>query len=522
MFKRIGLAVFAAAGVCFQAMAGSPETTKQQFDAVASQLDQGGDLYVVMNIDGMVDGALAFFQKLAESQAENDEGAAQAQAVIARLRAFLDENGLNAAHAAGMSASPQPDGMTAVKMFVSRDPKAADLPLWRGLFGGKPRKLESLGFVPADAVIVGARTLNPAELWKMIRSGIDKVAPAEAAAEFNKGLADFVQKSMINPDKIFPSIGEEMLISVQLSRTNNIAIPGPSRNMVRIPEPSFLAVVALKDKTLPAIIEEQLMKTQTPVIEQESDDVVVRSISMPNQGAPFTFQPTYAICDGYMVAGSSAATVMEAVRTHKKGGGFASSAEYNRNFAGMPAENNGLTYVSPRYSQMIMKMMEGGMRSDEQKVAMSLMEVFMGGSNGLTEAFVIMNQKNGVLVRGTVSVSGKKMTAGIFAWPVMMMAGTAIPAFQRSRSAATEAACMNNLRMIDQSKEMWAIDNDKQKGDAVTEEDIKNYLGGAAMPKCPLHGAYTLGAIGDRPTCSHASARKTRRAPPAMPQPEEE
>jgi hypothetical protein len=64
--------------------------------------------------------------------------------------------------------------------------------------------------------------------------------------------------------------------------------------------------------------------------------------------------------------------------------------------------------------------------------------------------------------------------------------------------------CINNLRLIDGAKQMWALENNKTNSDVPTWADLRSYLGhpGDALPKCPSGGTYTLGAISNFPTCS--------------------
>ena len=81
----------------------------------------------------------------------------------------------------------------------------------------------------------------------------------------------------------------------------------------------------------------------------------------------------------------------------------------------------------------------------------------------------------------------------------------AIPAFVKARDNAEKSSCINNLRMIDSAKEQWAMDNDKKEGDVPAWSDLlgtapKDYL--KTSPICRKHGSYTVGKIGEPPTCS--------------------
>lgn len=66
-------------------------------------------------------------------------------------------------------------------------------------------------------------------------------------------------------------------------------------------------------------------------------------------------------------------------------------------------------------------------------------------------------------------------------------------------------ACINNLRQIDAAKNEWALEKRKPKGTPITEDDIKPYVkldANGNFLKCPAGGIYTIGKVGEKPTCS--------------------
>ncbi len=74
-----------------------------------------------------------------------------------------------------------------------------------------------------------------------------------------------------------------------------------------------------------------------------------------------------------------------------------------------------------------------------------------------------------------------------------------------ARANAQRNACINNLRQIDGAKNEFALEKGKKNGDAVTEADLKPYLkldANGNFPKCPAGGKYTIGKVGEPPTCS--------------------
>lgn len=70
---------------------------------------------------------------------------------------------------------------------------------------------------------------------------------------------------------------------------------------------------------------------------------------------------------------------------------------------------------------------------------------------------------------------------------------------------AAHPPCIVILREIDSAKNEWALENGKTNGVICTENDIKPYIKLDAkgnLPKCPQGGIYTIGKVGEPPTCS--------------------
>jgi membrane protein involved in colicin uptake len=69
-------------------------------------------------------------------------------------------------------------------------------------------------------------------------------------------------------------------------------------------------------------------------------------------------------------------------------------------------------------------------------------------------------------------------------------------------------ACVNNLRLIDSAKQQWALEYKKLATDTPALEDLRPYIGrgpNGEMPTCPDGGTYTIGTVGEKPTCSNAA-----------------
>lgn len=61
-------------------------------------------------------------------------------------------------------------------------------------------------------------------------------------------------------------------------------------------------------------------------------------------------------------------------------------------------------------------------------------------------------------------------------------------------------SCVNNLRQLEGAKEQWVLEFHKNTTDLVTAADLRPYL--RTMLLCPQGGVYTLGRVGELPSCS--------------------
>jgi outer membrane lipoprotein-sorting protein len=116
-------------------------------------------------------------------------------------------------------------------------------------------------------------------------------------------------------------------------------------------------------------------------------------------------------------------------------------------------------------------------------------------------------------IRGTITTTTKNielnptLSADDFSYPVPRGVRLTPSPFAAARTQSQRNACINNLRQIDAAKNEFALEKGKANGTAVTEADIKAYIkldANGNLPKCPAGGKYTIGKVGEPPTCSVA------------------
>jgi prepilin-type N-terminal cleavage/methylation domain-containing protein len=82
-----------------------------------------------------------------------------------------------------------------------------------------------------------------------------------------------------------------------------------------------------------------------------------------------------------------------------------------------------------------------------------------------------------------------------------LLAAIAIPNFVRAREMAQLNSIFNNLRILEDAKNQWALENRKGTGDGVVNADLAPYLKNGRCPPTSIVGeTYTLNIIGTTAT----------------------
>lgn len=87
-----------------------------------------------------------------------------------------------------------------------------------------------------------------------------------------------------------------------------------------------------------------------------------------------------------------------------------------------------------------------------------------------------------------------------------LLAAIAVPNFFKARENARTKSCINNLRLIDQAKQQWAMELNRRNTATPRSSELYPYLGrpgSQTLPTCPSGGRYTIGPVNEIPTCDY-------------------
>jgi hypothetical protein len=474
------------------------------YEAIASRLTPGGDIFAVANMKGVVAECANLFAELGQDLAAQD---APGAGVLAGLGAFLSSCGLEAIGGVGLSVVPRDDGLHDIRSFVGRDPRAAAKPLWMALVGGAPRRLTALDYLPRDAVLAWTSAGEPTRLRELAHemfAGLGGAAGTSALAAVEAGISRTLGADIA---ALVAAMEGDSFFALQLDRGNMITLPlpgsagGDAPAAAVFPAPTLLLGVRMRDDSLCRALAGAFARAGVKSGRESFADVeIVTARTGLAAPAPVPVVFAFAMHEGMFLLGSSAEGVKDAIRARRSGEGLSTAPHFRRLFAGLPAENNGISYVHPDFSLALHEFRQSCSRAAGVP-AMARLQDFFGPTNAAASR-VIINTSDGILAQGVSTSGGRETMAQLTTAPLALVSAIALPAFMRSRALARRASCIANLLRIEAAKEQWAAEAGKEEGATPTAEEIGRYLPEGRLPTCPQGGEYIIGPPGTKARCT--------------------
>ncbi|MDZ4200417.1 MAG: hypothetical protein U1E27_14160 [Kiritimatiellia bacterium] len=480
-----------------------PAASRVVYQDISEHLDPGGDLYLIANVDGLLEEWVGFWTDVIQAFPGANE---EVGTPVSHIPDFLRKNGFYGLQGFGLSTVPREDGRNQIKFFLRRDEASAGLPLWKGLFGGASSAMDILSYVPADAVLAQTGSGEVAQLWKLIKNGIAEIGGAEAAAAFETQIAQSNPFENVTMDELIGSLAGETAFSLQLSPVDTFALP-LGDTPVLIPQPSFLLVLAVNRPVILDSVRKLLVDQlgqELPELKIEDASGFTIPVPVP---APFPVAITLVQHGRYLLIGSTAEVVANALQARLNGNGLRTQPEFKELIPNAEREHNGLSFQSVRLGRAMSEIQSAALANqasgDEASAKfISVVQSRLARQMNPAGGYVTLQGPTGISVQGVSTSGGRDYLAAMTAFPIGLMAGVAVPAFTQARFRTRQNICVNNLRLIDSVKEQWAMENNAEEGRQPDISALSQYMRGSVLPTCPMGGEYELGPVGEPPTCT--------------------
>jgi len=481
---------------------------KNSFDEVTAKLDKGGSFYLYLSTEQALSGLsnhLAAVSNLI-SALPNIPGTGRQtlDKVFAVLGVLVKESGISQISGLGMSSIAREPGFYYNKVVVHHYAGQNAGLVW-SLFGKSPHALKELDLLPETTALASALDFDLPLAWTNIQHAAQSLDVPEVSSGLDQLPAKFKELTGLELDAALQSLSGEFGLIVTLDQHKTISLP-VGATPLEIPNPGLCLVFKVNSNLIFDRVD-QLVKGNPLVTKVEEPDLKMRTLTIPLP-LPIEARPSLARVGDYLLLASWDNLVREivAVKSGQKKG-YKTTEEFKRLSQGVPSEGNNFTLVSGTLGSTVAQIQEKSMASQNMDPeAIKSYEQLLQKATNSGSYSVGANGPDGWEGIGNGSQGGQAVLVLPAVAMVGLVSAIAIPNFVKARTTSQQNACINNLRLIDAAKQQWAVENNKKNGDTPTEQDLRHFLGRVSngeMPVCPSGGDYTIGSVGEKPTCSH-------------------
>ncbi len=300
--------------------------------------------------------------------------------------------------------------------------------------------LGGLDFLSPSATMAGSILLkSPAQILDDYRDIATTVNPAslDMLAQMQMGMGIDLRNDLLS--KLDGEIAYEMDTPLMPS---GAAMDKPVANKpTPAAQPTWRLALRVNDAVgLQQTFSKLLSASRMDVKHLAEGKLTVHSFQIPSQPEPLSIN--YAFADGYLLVGSSRATVSEALRVHQAGESLAKSAKFR---AALP--DNQAQVASALYYQNVGSWMSMVMKQLPAEFTQSLPPLSTTDMSSAVSA--IYGSDRAIRATGGNNTTNSAV--------VMVIAAMAIPNLLRARTAADEAAAGASIRTINTAQVTYSV-----------------------------------------------------------------
>jgi type IV pilus assembly protein PilA len=272
-----------------------------------------------------------------------------------------------------------------------------------------------------------------------LKEVVAKVGGEQAGTQLETMLRKAGEAATISYLDLIYGLKGRTAVVLRVDAEKTFRTPGPQGMVV----PSFSLLAGVEG--VGQVVEPSLAKER----ELRRSDVGPLHIYEPTKQFPIEgFQPAIVI-DGAMLYVTTSLAFLNVCR--EQNSGLAQTADFQKALGQLGGDGNGLTYVSPRLFARVREIEKLNPNLPAQAKSILTLVLTQMPQPDRPLISVRTNLDDGILVRSYLNRSMKQDIAAISLYnpvTVGLMAAMAVPAFQKTRTAAQEKAVMNNLRQL--------------------------------------------------------------------------
>lgn len=436
-------------------------STANDFEAVTSQLEKGGDVYLYLNtrqwleeLSGKIKSIGGGFAQVPGMGAEEKK---KLEAVVDVVSKLVVETGLEGLAGVGFSGVRADEELYRTRMVMHRGANATGW-MWSA-FGKTPHDLTLFKALPAESAMASAGDVDLSLILESLEKQIAESGIPELQqgwTEFKKG---FQQGAGFSWSDFLGTWGGEFALALTMDTARPVSIPlGPS-GVVSIPEPGLVIVIKVKNELLYTTAAAKLKAIPSVILTQTNgSETITVPVPVP---IPVSLRPSISRQGDYLLIASTD-TLLEKVRTGIKTGqgGIASTDEFKLLSKGIDLKGNSATFVSQRFTDALAQVQKTAMAAaGPNGPPEALLQLFGWGRPHHTLSVSSVTPTGWLVTSRTTEHPAMVVAAPLLIAPAAIGAGMVLPALAKAKSKAQSIQCVNNLKQIGLAARIYATDN---------------------------------------------------------------
>jgi hypothetical protein len=461
------------------------------FYATTQYLDQGGDVFVFLRTEQILDKLPPFIEelsKLLQDAAANDPQGDPAQVaqwtkVVADA---MDRTGIPHLRGFGLSVAQVKDGVSRTNTVLYSGERTKPGLLWDLAGNQPPRPLEALEILPATTIIASFSDFEIAQIWNYVKRTIDQL-PEEQKAQISTQIDMAPMMLGVSIDELTAMMGKHVgfLVTADPSATMNVPMDGST---LAIPELAAAILFRVPDDKLYDFLNTKLdgMGGPKPLQNISEQGLRMRVADVPETGFPL--RPALARFGNYVAIVTHEKLARQLARVGPENPPLLRDDPAFESLASLDSrEVNSLAYMSPRAGEIIRKFQTAALeKEDTSQLPPALRKKIEDMYSWFQQDFhyqVGRLQSDGWVTHAYSDRGGETVVAAAAVAPTALMAAIAVPSFLRARARSQATTQENDLRFIDSAIDQFAIEHNLPVGTPVSPSQFTPYL----KPGTDLH-----------------------------------
>jgi hypothetical protein len=454
------------------------------FDAAGKYLDAGGDFYLYLRTEQMLERVPMAMDAWKETIVDAAGSRLpmppeQIDAYYKVLKQAVLDTGVTQLRAFGMSSIMLEPDLCRTRTICYTGELAQRGLLWRLGGSNAPHPIAALDFLPATTVYAGFSDFDPAKVWEFAQDVIGRI-PDETLRNKILATEGLAQPMLGIPiPELLSSLDSEFGLVVTADDVEKMTVPVEGKPL-ELPRLSAAVLVRVKDDKIYDLLVnrlESLLGSTMPVKKSDADGLRIATVQPPQTGLPLT--PAIARFGQWLVLSSSEDLVRQLARKGANPPPLMRDTPGFQRFAKLETlQANAFTYLSERGANILRTVQLSSMNT-QSDLPPQLKENLEKFYDFFSQKFCFSLgrvEKDGYATTMYSAHGSEQIVAVLAGVPLAILGAIATPAIVEASHQDEATRSLGELRILDAAIKQYTAEANLAPGTVIPPVELARYV----------------------------------------------